>query len=338
MRNLGILVLMMFFVGGVASAATITFNDGRTVQGDIIKQDNKSLQINLDGVTMTYYADEIKDIDGKPFAADQTNPVANTEATAPAAAVAPAAQPEAVTPAPAAPAEAVAPAPAAPAEAVAPAPAAPAEAVAPAPAAPAEAVAPAPAAPVEAVAPAPAAPAEAVAPAPAAPAEAVAPAPAAPAEAVAPAPAAPVEAVAPAPAAHAEAVAPAPVASQAAPVVAADTITQEKKDLILRFMDVFGTRQALSSNFAAMLTQIAKDKPDEAQTIRQRVKVDEIIERLLPIYDRNFTSEDLKSFISFYASVEGQKLIKTIPQLMKESVVESVKYMQEKFPEANKAQ
>ena len=294
MRNLGILVLMMFFVGGVASAATITFNDGRTVQGDIIKQDNKSLQINLDGVTMTYYADEIKDIDGKPFAADQTNPVANTEATAPAAAVAPAAQPEAVTPAPAAPAEAVA--------------------------------------------PAPAAPAEAVAPAPAAPAEAVAPAPAAPAEAVAPAPAAPVEAVAPAPAAHAEAVAPAPVASQAAPVVAADTITQEKKDLILRFMDVFGTRQALSSNFAAMLTQIAKDKPDEAQTIRQRVKVDEIIERLLPIYDRNFTSEDLKSFISFYASVEGQKLIKTIPQLMKESVVESVKYMQDKFPEVKQGQ
>ena len=265
MRNFGILVLMMFLVGGVSFAATITFNDGRTVQGDIIKQDNKSLQINLDGVTMTYYADEIKDIDGKPFAPDQTNPGANSDATAPAAQL------------------------------------------------------------------------EAAAPAPAAQPEAVAPAPAAPVEAVAPAPAAPVEAVAPAPTAHAEAVAPTPLASQAAPVVES-TITQEKKDLILRFMDVFGTRQALSSNFAAMLTQIAKDKPDEAQTIRQRVKVDEIIERLLPIYDRNFTSEDLKSFISFYASVEGQKLIKTIPQLMKESVAESVKYMQEKFPEANKAQ
>ena len=42
---------------------------GRSVQGDIIKQDDKSLQISVDGVTMTYYADEIKDIDGKPFAA-----------------------------------------------------------------------------------------------------------------------------------------------------------------------------------------------------------------------------------------------------------------------------
>ena len=55
-----------------------------------------------------------------------------------------------------------------------------------------------------------------------------------------------------------------------------------------------------------MLEQIEKEKPDEAQKIRQRVKVDEIIERLLPIYDRNFTSEDLKAFIDFYGSDEGR--------------------------------
>ena len=103
-------------------------------------------------------------------------------------------------------------------------------------------------------------------------------------------------------------------------------------------MDAFGTRQALNDNFNTMVTQIEKDKPDEAKTIRQRVKVDEIIERLLPIYDRNFTSEDLKVFISFYGSAEGQKLIGTIPELMKESVQESVKYMEEKFPEVKQGQ
>ena len=87
-----------------------------------------------------------------------------------------------------------------------------------------------------------------------------------------------------------------------------------------------------------MLQQIEKEKPDEAQKIRQRVKVDEIIERLLPIYDRNFSSEDLKGFIAFYGSTEGQKLIGTIPELMKESVQESVKYMEEKFPEVKAGQ
>jgi hypothetical protein len=206
MRILGMVVMMMFFAVGAASAASVDLTNGSTVQGDIIKQDSKSLQISVDGVATTYYADEIKDVDGKPFAAPV--PVAEPEV---------AAQPE--TPAP-----------------------------------------------------------------------------------------------------------------------AAGTIDPDKRILILKFIDVFGTRQALTANFGMMLKQIEKEKPDEAQKIRQRVKVDEIIERLLPIYDRNFTSEDLKAFIAFYGSAEGQKLIGTIPELMKESVQESVKYMQEKFPEVKRGQ
>ncbi len=207
MRVLGMMVMMMFLCWGVAFAATVNLNDGRVVQGDIIKQDAKSLQISVDGVTMTYYADEIKDIDGKSFAAA-------------------AAQPEAVAPAP----------------------------------------------------------------------------------------------------------------ETAVPAPAAGGIDPDKKELILKFIDVFGTRQALTNNFELMIQQIQKEKPDEAQKIRQRVKVDEIIERLLPIYDRNFTSDDLKAFIAFYGSPEGQKLIGTIPELMKESVGESVKYMEEKFPEVKQGQ
>ena len=87
MRILGMMVMMMFLCLGLASAATVNLTNGNAVQGDIVKQDSKSLQISVDGVTMTYYADEIKDIDGKPFAAGQTEP---------AKAAAPAAKPEAV--------------------------------------------------------------------------------------------------------------------------------------------------------------------------------------------------------------------------------------------------
>jgi hypothetical protein len=208
MRILGIVGLMMFLAAGSVSAATVDLTDGRSVQGDIIKQNNKSLQISVDGVDMTYYSDEIKDIDGKPFASGQT--ASAGEAPAPVTAL----QPE-----------------------------------------------------------------------------------------------------------------------NQAEVSSAENIDPEKKALILKFIDVFGTRQALSNNFDLMLKKIEKEKPEEAEKIRERVKVDEIIERLLPIYDRNFTSEDLKSFIAFYGSDEGQKLIKTIPDLMKESVKESIKYMLEKFPE-----
>ena len=221
MRILGMMVMMMFFAVGAASAVTVNLTNGNAVQGDIVKRDSKGLQISVDGVAMTYYADEIKDVDGKPFVAEQTKPA--QEAAAPV----PVAKPEvAAQPAPAVP----------------------------------------------------------------------------------------------------------------APAFVAGTIDPDKKALILKFIDVFGTRQALTANFGMMLKQIEKEKPDEAQKIRQRVKVDEIIERLLPIYDRNFTSDDLKAFIAFYGSAEGQKLISTIPELMKESVQESVKYMEEKFPEVKRGQ
>ena len=196
MRISAMMVMMIFLYWGVAPAATVNLTDGRTVQGDIIKQDKKSLQIDVDGVTMTYYADEIKNIDGNPWGAGQTGPAASP-----------------------------------------------------------------------------------------------------------------------------------PVA---------EGIDPDKKALILKFIDVFGTRQALSNNFELMLKQIEKEKPDEAQKIRQRVKVDEIIDHLLPVYDRNFTPDELKAFIAFYGSPEGQKLIRAIPELMKESVQVSIKYMEEKFPEAKK--
>jgi hypothetical protein len=227
MRISGMMVMMVIFAASTACAATVNLTDGRVVQGDIIKQDNKGLQISVDGVNMTYYADEIKDIDGTPFAA----------APAPAAP-----QPEAVTQP---------------------------------------------------------------------------------------------ETVAQPEAATQPEIAPNPVS---APATGAGAVDPEKKALILKFIDVFGTRQALNNNFDLMLKQIEKEKPDEARKIRERVKVDEIIERLLPVYDRNFNSEDLQAFIAFYSSPEGQKLIGTIPELMKESVQESVKYMQEKFPEVKQVQ
>ena len=206
MRVLAILGLMMFIGLRSASAATVDLSDGRVVQGDIVKQDDKSVQINVDGVTMTYYADEIKDVDGTPFKPAVSEPAVQPESAQPAVNTAGAA------------------------------------------------------------------------------------------------------------------------------------IDPEKKALILKFIDVFGTRQALNNNFALMIQQVAKEKPDEAVKIRDRVKIDEIIDRLLPIYDRNFSADDLKAFIAFYGSAEGQKLITTIPQLMKESVKESVKYMQEKFPEVKAGQ
>ena len=68
-----------------------------------------------------------------------------------------------------------------------------------------------------------------------------------------------------------------------------------KKALILKFIDVFGTKVAMTQNLQAMTENLPADNPDY-QKIKSGINVDEIIERLIPIYDKYFSEEDLKDW------------------------------------------
>jgi len=207
MKNL-LLLLLVFTFSTTLHAATIALKNGSQVTGNIISQDDKKVKIEIDGAPMTYYMDEIDNIDGQA-----------TTAAAPKAAVA------------------------------------------------------------------------------------------------------------------TRASAPAVVATP--PAVAAaksGTVDATKKALILKFIDVFGTKAAMSENLKAMTESLPDDNPDY-QKIKNGINVDEIIDRLVPVYAKYFTEEDLKEYIEFYASAKGKKLIDAISKVMRESVDVSAEYFQEKFPE-----
>ena len=128
----------------------------------------------------------------------------------------------------------------------------------------------------------------------------------------------------------------APATAVAAPAVAETPtapapVTGEKRELILKFIDVFGTRRTMEQNLQAMFDDMGPDDP-QAKKFKDNVRVDEIIEQLIPLYDKNFTEDQLKAFIAFYSSAEGKKLLETIPVLMRDSVDISAKYFEEKFP------
>jgi hypothetical protein len=188
-------------------AETITFRDGHTVVGKILSQDGTQVKVDLKGLTMTYYIEEIKDIDGKPMAS-----ATNTTVLPDAAQIA--------------------------------------------------------------------------------------------------------------------------VPTAGLPVPSVDNPV-EKKALILKFIDVFGTRKAMIANFDAMMEETARQRPQEAQNIRNKFKIEEVIDRLIPLYDKEFTSTDLKSYIDFYSSAKGQKLISSIGAVTKGSVDIVSDYVKEKFPEAD---
>ncbi len=129
---------------------------------------------------------------------------------------------------------------------------------------------------------------------------------------------------------------PADTQAAAAPAVAETPtvpapVAGEKRELILKFIDVFGTKRTMEQNLQAMFDDMGPNDP-QAKKFKENVRVDEIIEQLIPLYDKNFTEDQLKAFIAFYSSPEGKKLLDTIPVLMRDSVDISAKYFEAKFP------
>jgi len=111
---------------------------------------------------------------------------------------------------------------------------------------------------------------------------------------------------------------------------AVENIPPSKRDLIFRLMDANGTRASMGRIFA----QILKDIPAEsAATFNEIFKVDEVLLRLVPIYDKYYTDEELKELITFYRSPVGRKVIETIPSIMQEAMMVSANYFKERIPE-----
>ena len=66
--RLGFAFIIMLVISTLSNAETINTTDGHVVEGKIIEKTAKSIKVDVDGVgVMTYYSDEIKDIDGQPF-------------------------------------------------------------------------------------------------------------------------------------------------------------------------------------------------------------------------------------------------------------------------------
>ncbi len=53
---------------------------------------------------------------------------------------------------------------------------------------------------------------------------------------------------------------------------------------------------------------------------REKMKADDLVELLLPIYDRYYTQEDLDGLTAFYESPLGRKVLATLPQVTQESM------------------
>jgi hypothetical protein len=102
-----------------------------------------------------------------------------------------------------------------------------------------------------------------------------------------------------------------------------------KHELILKFIDAFGTRKSMQYNFEQIIQRLPSE---QVGIFKNSFRIDEIINELAPLYDKRFSEEDLKAYIDFYSSPVGQKLVTAIPQIMNESVAISEKYFEANLP------
>jgi hypothetical protein len=104
-------------------------------------------------------------------------------------------------------------------------------------------------------------------------------------------------------------------------------ISQEKVKLILGLIEASGVRRSMEQNFEQVIAQAEEEKRVK---FKELFNVHEIIERLVPLYDKYYGEEDLREIIRFYESPAGRKILEVTPQIMKESVEVSIQYLQGK--------
>lgn len=99
-------------------------------------------------------------------------------------------------------------------------------------------------------------------------------------------------------------------------------ISPKKEQSIRTLLELTGMAKVADQMIGQMFEQFAKNAPSvppEAwQRLRKKMKADELIVLITPVYDKYYTQEDLDGMIAFYRSPVGQKVVRTLPDVSRE--------------------
>src|SRR5579863_1850314 len=101
-------------------------------------------------------------------------------------------------------------------------------------------------------------------------------------------------------------------------------IAPEKRAEIEKMLRLTGMEKLTQQMMAQMIDGFKKQMPDAPSDFwnkfQQKLDTHELIEKIMPVYDKYYTVEDLKAINAFYESPAGQKILSTLPQVMRESM------------------
>ncbi|HYL10436.1 MAG TPA: DUF2059 domain-containing protein [Candidatus Acidoferrales bacterium] len=92
------------------------------------------------------------------------------------------------------------------------------------------------------------------------------------------------------------------------------------KDLVMQVLDA--SLEQMRANFARALPQNDRGRKFAdafAEKFKSKLNADSFIDRMVPIYDKYFNEDDIKGLLKFYGTPLGQRAIKALPQITRES-------------------
>jgi len=120
----------------------------------------------------------------------------------------------------------------------------------------------------------------------------------------------------------------------AVPVASATSATPPSEDQVKQLMAVFGVDKVFSQMNTQMASMMSQQVPCVPTSYWQGYidadGVKALTERMVPIYQRHFTAEDVEGLLKFYRSPLGQKVITQMPQVMSEATLANQQWGQER--------
>jgi hypothetical protein len=112
------------------------------------------------------------------------------------------------------------------------------------------------------------------------------------------------------------------VLTAAMPMVHAEE-TAKQKD-IRKLLKMTGSGELGAQVMAQMLGNMKQSMPNVPEKFwtdfMKDVRTEELVDLIVPIYDRNLTHEDIKELIKFYDSPTGKKFVSVLPKITQESM------------------
>ncbi len=112
-------------------------------------------------------------------------------------------------------------------------------------------------------------------------------------------------------------------------------IAKTKRALVLELLRVVHANQQAQEILDTMIVMLPTDVKG---VLRESLDAEEMVRKVIPVYEKHLTIEDLEGILAFYRTPTGQNLLKAQPKITKDSMIVMKVYAQRKLAQTLNAE